>query len=129
MTIEFTGRKTEVPEALRRLGARKLARIARLLPGLTRAHVVLKADRRRQAAEVSVHSRHLELTAQEAGPDLGLSLAAAFEKLERQARDYVGKRIDRRRRSAASAVRPARPAGPAPSRRAGRRPRLGAGRA
>jgi len=100
MRIEFTGRKTEVAEALRRLGERRLSRLARLLPGITRAHVVLSADRHRQVAEVSIRSPHLDLLAREAGVDFGASLAAAFEKLERQAHHHVGKRIDRRRRAA-----------------------------
>jgi len=99
MRIEFTGRKIDVAEPLRRLGERKLGRLLRLLPGITRAHVVLSTDRHRQVAEVSVRSPHLDLVAREAGPDFGASLAAAFEKLERQARHEVGKRIDRRRRA------------------------------
>jgi putative sigma-54 modulation protein len=101
MRIEFTGRKIQVEEPLRRLGERKLGRLLRILPGITRAHVVLSTDRHRQVAEVNVRSPHLDLLAREAGPDFGASLSAAFEKLERQARDRVGKRIDRRRRAGA----------------------------
>jgi putative sigma-54 modulation protein len=98
MRIEFTGRQTEVPAPLRRLGERRLAKLARVLPGITRAHVILKTDRHRQVAEVNVGSPHLDLAAREASADFGSSLAAAFEKLERQARHRVGKRLDRKRR-------------------------------
>ena len=77
---------------------------------------------------MNVGSPHLDLAAREASADFGSSLAAAFEKLERQARHRVGKRLDRKRRGGspravrlrarAAAVppvslRPRRPAGPA----------------
>jgi putative sigma-54 modulation protein len=113
MRIEFTGRKTEVPEPLRKLGERKLSKLARVLPGITRAHVILSTDRHRQVAEVNVRSPRLDLAAQEASADFGASLAAAFDKLTRQAQHRVGKRLDRKRRG--------RPAAPAVG-----RPRTGA---
>lgn len=110
MKIEFTGRKTEVPEPLRKLGERKLAKLARVLPGITRAHVILSTDRHRQVAEVNVRSPHLDLAAQEATADFGASIAAAFDKLTRQAQHRVGKRLDlkRRGRGLAAPRRPAR---------------------
>jgi putative sigma-54 modulation protein len=98
MRIEFTGRQTEVPDPLRRLGERKLAKLARVLPGITRTHVILSTDRHRQVAEVTVRSPHLELVAQEATADFGASITAAFAKLERQAQHHLGKRLDRKRR-------------------------------
>ncbi len=85
MKIEFTGRQTEVPPAVRRVAERKLAKLGRLLPSLTRAHVTLSAERHRQVAEVSVHSRRLDLAAIEATPDAASSVANAIEKLLRQA--------------------------------------------
>ncbi len=91
MRLEFTGRKTEVAKPLRRLGERRLAKLARLLPGITRAHVVLSQGRHHQVAEVIVRSPHLDLLAREAGPDFGISLATAFDKLERQVQHRLGK--------------------------------------
>ncbi len=70
--------------------------------------MVLSTDRHRQVAEVNVRSPHLDLLAREAGPDFGISLAAVFEKLERQARHQVGKLIDRKRRAGAARRREAR---------------------
>jgi len=108
MKIEFTGRQTEVPEPLRRLGERRLSKLARVLPGITHAHVILSTDRHRQMAEVNVRSPRLDLAAQEASADFGASLAAAFDKLTRQAQHRVGKRKDHKRRGrpAGSAGRP-----------------------
>jgi hypothetical protein len=61
---------------------------------------VLSTDRHRQVAEVSIRSPHLELLAREAAPDFGASLAKAFDKLERQAQDQMGKLRGRKRRVA-----------------------------
>jgi putative sigma-54 modulation protein len=113
MKIEFTGRRTEVVEPLRRLGERRLAKLLRVLPGLTRAHVVLSNDRHREVAEVIVRSPNLELTARESGPDFGRSLGLAFDKLEKQARHHLGKRLDRKRRGPSPRVAPPRPERPA----------------
>ena len=63
MKIEFTGRQTGIPDELRRLAERKLQKVGRLLPAVTRAHVILAVDKHRQVAEVSVHSRHMDLAA------------------------------------------------------------------
>lgn len=108
MKIEFTGRRTDVPDELRKLAERKLAKLGRVLPGVTRAHVVLATDKRRQIAEVTVHSRHLDLQAREQSADLAGALAAVMEKVTRQATRQVGKRRVVRGRSEprAAAARP-----------------------
>jgi len=92
MKIEFTGRQTVVSTELRRLAERKLEKLARVLPGITRAHVILTVDRHRQTAEVSVHSAHLDLTARETTEDLGVSISEVVDKLTRQAQRQVGRR-------------------------------------
>jgi len=96
MKIEFTGRQTEVPDEVRRLAERKLEKVGRLLPSLTRAHVVLSADKHRQVAEVSVHSRHLDLAALEVTTSPRLSVAGALDKLLRQAQRQRAKRRERK---------------------------------
>jgi putative sigma-54 modulation protein len=134
MKIEFTGRQTGVPDEVRRLAERKLSKVGKLLPSLTRAHVILSADKHRQVAEVSVHSRRLDLAAVEVTTDLRLSVSGAIEKLLRQAQRQRAKR--RERKGAASprltpvapepggdgrvprVVRPRRPRAPPPPPRA-----------
>ena len=106
MKIEFTGRQTEVPQELRQLAARKLDKLAKVLRGITRVHVVLAVDKHRQIAEVSAHSKHLTLSAQEESTDFGASLATAFEKLARQAERHIGRLRQKKRGAAArTAVR------------------------
>jgi ribosome hibernation promoting factor len=98
MRIEYTGRQTEVPKHLRALAERKLKKLARVLHGITDAHVVLASDKHRQIAEVSIRSPHLVLAATNASPDAGTSLSTAIEKLTRQAQRHMGKRREPRRR-------------------------------
>lgn len=102
MRIEYTGRQTEVPEAARKLAERRLGKLAKLLRGITRVHVILTCDKHRQAAEVSVHSPHVDISATEVSNDLGSSLAAAFTKLERQAERHMGRMRKRRAPSSRS---------------------------
>jgi putative sigma-54 modulation protein len=96
MKIEFTGRQTGVPDEVRRLAERKLQKVGKLLPSLTRAHVTLSADKHRQVAEVSVHSRRLDLAAVEVTRDPRLSVSGAIEKLLRQAQRQRAKRRERK---------------------------------
>jgi putative sigma-54 modulation protein len=120
MKIEFTGRRTEVSVELRRLAERKLEKLGRVLPGITRAHVILIVDRHGQTAEISVHSRHLDLVARETTADLGASVGAVVDKLTRQAQRQVGRRRERPRPGTRTAA-PGKDA--APLARAGAEPR------
>ena len=96
MKIEFTGRQTGVPEDVRRLAERKLSKVGKLLPTLTRAHVILSADKHRQVAEVSVHSRQLDLAAAFVSNDQHLSVSGAIDKLLRQAQRQRARRRERK---------------------------------
>ncbi len=118
MKIEFTGRQTEVSVAVRRLAESKLQKLARLLPGVTRAHVILTADKHRRIAEVSLHSRNADLAAAAESNDARLSLSDAIAKLERQAEKEKTRR--RVRKGAASP----RLAAPAPAEKANGGPRV-----
>lgn len=118
MKIEFTGRQTEVSAAVRRLAESKLQKLARLLPGVTRAHVILTADKHRRIAEVSLHSRNADLAAAAESNDARLSLSDAIARLERQAEKEKTRR--RVRKGAASP----RLAAPAPVEKAEAGPRV-----
>lgn len=114
MKIEFTGRQTEVPKPLRLLAERKLHKLARVLPGITRVHVVFSVDKHRQAVEVTVHSRNRDLTAAEESTDFATSLAAVANKLQRQAERHQGKLQERKRRPLVRAAGLSRAAGGPP---------------
>jgi putative sigma-54 modulation protein len=104
MQVEYTGRHTEVTPALRSLAEKKLAKLAKVLPGITNVHVILAVDKHRETAEITVHSAHLDLTAAEESDDLGTSLATVMDKLTRQAQKRVGRLRERKRRSRTAAV-------------------------
>ena len=99
MQIEYTGRHTEVTPALRKLVERKLAKLVKVLHGITRVHVILTSDKHREIAEVTVHSPHLDLAAVEESGDFATSLATVVDRLTRQAQKHVGKVRQRKRRS------------------------------
>jgi putative sigma-54 modulation protein len=107
MKIEFTGRQTGITPELRRLAERKLQKVARFLPSVTRAHVILTADKHRQVAEVGLHSQKLDLTAVEVSTDPQVSVKRAVEKILRQAERRRSRR--RERKGAASPRKPAAP--------------------
>jgi putative sigma-54 modulation protein len=91
LQIEYTGRHTEVGAGLRKQAERKLAKLAKVLHGITHVHVIFTAEKRREIVEVTVHSRHLDLAAVEESGDFDSSLATVMEKLTRQAQKHVGK--------------------------------------
>ena len=99
MHIEYTGRQTDVDPSLKALAERKLAKLAKVLPGITHVHVIVAADKHRQIAEISVHSPNLDLAASDEKGDLAGSLAGVIDKLARQAQRHVGKRRERKRRA------------------------------
>jgi ribosomal subunit interface protein len=115
--VEYTGRHTDVPQKVRILSERKLRKLAKMLPGITRVHVILATDKHRQIAEVSAHSPLRTVTAIEESTDLGVSLATAVEKLTRQAQRHVGRLRQRKRRAP---VRAAAAGVPSPTRKRSR---------
>jgi putative sigma-54 modulation protein len=120
MKIEYTGRQTEISPEIRRLAERKLQKVAKALPRMTRAHVILTADKHRQIAEVSAHSRNLDLSAVEESTNPRLSVSAAMDKLLRQAQRYQQKRRGRKGASSPRRLTPGSrlPAGGGDGRRA-----------
>jgi len=98
MQVEYTGRQTQVPEAIKALAERKLKKLGRLLRGITHVHVILGVDKHRHLAEVSVRSPRRSLAARDETGDLGVSLATVLDKLIRQAQRHTGKRQERKRR-------------------------------
>jgi putative sigma-54 modulation protein len=114
MRFHFTGRNIAVTPALRRYAETKLARLERFLNGLGTAHVVLRVEKHRQVAEVTLAMRDATLRAEESTSDLYASLDLVADKLERQVLRY-------KERIEAHGARPGRvPQGPlAPGRGAG----------
>jgi putative sigma-54 modulation protein len=99
----------DVRDSVRRLGDRKVRKLAKFLRGITDVRIILTADKHRYSAEVTVHSPHLDLAATQESSDIGVSLSTVMDKLIRQAERRVGKQRVRKGggRSRATSVRTA----------------------
>src|SRR6185436_6759842 len=91
MRVQYTGRHMEVPQEIRELAEKKLRKLSRVLPGITQARVILTPNKHRCSVEVSVHSRHLDLTATEATAEPATALGTVMAELTRQAQRKMGK--------------------------------------
>jgi putative sigma-54 modulation protein len=115
MVVEFTGRQVEIAPAVRALAERKIAKLSKVLPGITHARVIVGAEKRRRRVEVTVHSPLVDLVANELAADIEAALAAVFDKLTAQAKRGKAKRREAKRRTPTRAVAP-----PITDQRAGR---------
>ncbi|MBN2370543.1 MAG: ribosome-associated translation inhibitor RaiA [Vicinamibacteria bacterium] len=97
MRIEYTGRQIEVDENVRILTERKLRKLAKVLHGITHAHVILTSDRHRRIVELTVQSPNLTLAASEESSDIAVSLNMVINKLVRQSQRHLGKLRTRKR--------------------------------
>ena len=99
MKIEFTGRNIRVSERHRELATRRLEKLSRHLDKGAEAHVVLEVIERRHGAEVVVLGKREKLSSRVETSDIQVSLNAALDKIERQAKKHRDKLLKRRRRS------------------------------
>lgn len=100
MRLELTGRHITITPALKKAVEQKLGHAGKMLhDGLVSAQVVLTALKARCNAEVTLHARgghfmHGEAT----GRDAQTAIAAAFEKIYRQAQKLKSKWTEGKRR-------------------------------
>lgn len=106
MRLELTGRHVTITPALRRSVEKQLAPTLRMLnDNVVSTQVVLTREKARHRAEVTLHARgdHF-MHGNGLGRDVATALAAAFDKITRQAERLKGKWDTRRRRGAARAI-------------------------
>jgi ribosomal subunit interface protein len=96
MVVEFTGRQGEIAPDVRAVGERKLEKLRKVLHDITHVRVVTSVDRHLHRTEVSVHFSHFDVAAVEESPDAAASMSEAFEKVERQAQNHLGRLRERR---------------------------------
>src|SRR5688572_16521550 len=109
MVVEFTGRQVEIGPAVRALAERRIGKLAKVLPGITHARVIVAAEKRRRRVEVTVHSPLVDLVANEEAADAEAAVAAVFDKLTEQAKRGKTRRREAPRRKLARGVAPVRP--------------------
>ena len=114
MRLELTGRHVTITPALKKAVEQRLAHVGRMLhDGVVSAQVVLTTLKTRCNAEVTLHVRgghfmHGEAT----GRDAQTAIAAAFDKIDRQAQKLKSKWTEGKRqgisavKAASAALRP-----------------------
>lgn len=101
MAVECTGRNIEVSPSLRAFAEERARRLERHIGGAARVRIVLSHEKHRYGAEIIATYRRRRWTAVEETPDLKAALAAAFEKIDTQAKKDSEKRRDKQRAAAA----------------------------
>ena len=105
MAVECTGRNVTVTPAVRELAEERTQRLERHLGGPARVRVVLSQEKHRFGAEVIATHRRRRWKAQEETADPRAALAAAFEKIDAQAKRDAEKIRDRKHRLSTPAWR------------------------
>ena len=98
MAVECTGRNVDVTSSLKELAEERTHRLERHLGGPADVRVVLSHEKHRFGAEVIATHRRRRWTAQEKTADPRAAVAAAFEKIDAQAKRDSEKRRDRKHR-------------------------------
>lgn len=101
MAVECTGRNIDVSPSLKAFAEERAKRLERHLGGPARVRVVLTHEKHRYGAEIIATHRRQRWTAVEETPSLRAALAAAFEKIDTQAKKDAEKRRDRKHRTPA----------------------------
>jgi len=85
MQVEYTGRQISVTAALRRMGDEGIERMARLLPKLADAHIVLTSEKYRKTADVTLRMRMGKIVGFAESNNMETALREALGKAETQA--------------------------------------------
>ena len=98
MAVECTGRNVEVTASLRELAEERTQKLERHLGGPAQVRVVLSHEKHRFGAEVIATHRRRRWEATEETADARAALAAAFAKIDAQAKRDSEKRRERKYR-------------------------------
>ncbi|HEV8267957.1 MAG TPA: HPF/RaiA family ribosome-associated protein, partial [Thermoanaerobaculia bacterium] len=86
MNIDFTARRVRLHPRVRDIVETKLAKLEKVLPADAQARVVVFAERKDVAVEVTIVGGQRTWTATEKGPDQETALHAVLERIEAQAK-------------------------------------------
>jgi len=103
MQITVTGKKLDLTPAIRNYAEEKIGRLEKFVDGIMEAHVLLRVEKHRHIAEVTLHARHADFMGKENNEDLYAAIDRVSDKLERQVRKFKTRTLNRRRVKAAHA--------------------------
>jgi len=85
MLIEYTGRQIAVTAGHRRMGDEGIERILKLLPKVTKVHIVLTTEKYRKTADITVSMRSGKIVGFAESNNMEIALREALGKAETQA--------------------------------------------
>lgn len=95
ISIQFTGLKTEVTDALRQFTTEKFTKLHKLAPNLTNVHVTFSVDKLRHKAEATLHVPKLPVVhAQAESEDMYKTVDLLVDKVTRQLARHKEKTTD-----------------------------------
>ncbi|NOZ12804.1 MAG: ribosome-associated translation inhibitor RaiA [Acidobacteria bacterium] len=97
MNIEFTGRGTDVTDALKQYTMDKMKKISRFVDNILDVSVTFSVEKHRHTAEIIVKAGGDKIVAKETTNDMYNSIGGALDKIERQAKK-LKTRISRKRK-------------------------------
>ena len=98
MKVDITGRHIEITEPLRKFAMDRIERIHGANDEIMEVHVVLTVEKhQRHAAEANIKTRHDFHHVQETSSDMYTSIAAIFDKVEKQLLRSKDKTVSRKR--------------------------------
>ena len=98
MKVDITGRHIEITEPLRKFAMDRIERMHGVVGDVMEVHVVLTVEKQqRHAAEANIKTRHDFHHVQETSSDMYTSIAAVFDKVEKQLLRSKDKTITRKR--------------------------------
>ncbi len=97
MNIEFTGRGTDVTDALKQYTMDKMKKISRFVDNILDVSVTLSVEKHRHTAEIIVKAGGDKIVAKETTNDMYNSIGGALDKIERQAKK-LKTRVSRKRK-------------------------------
>ncbi len=97
MNLHVSGHHLEVTPALRDFVAQKLERVTQHFDHVIDVNVILKVEKLKQKAEVTVHVRGKDIFVESEDNDMYAAIDALADKLDRQVQKYKQKQQDHHR--------------------------------
>jgi putative sigma-54 modulation protein len=99
MNVEFTGRKYEIPPAIRKEVETGLSKIRRILGDRFEAKVILATEKHRHKAEITISLRNGPIVGIAQAMDMLSAVNEAFDHLHKQAMKYKTKWLSKKRKA------------------------------
>ncbi len=102
MQITVTAKKMDLTPAIRSYAEEKIGRLEKFVDGIMEAHVLLRVERHRHIAEVTLRAKQADFTGKENHENLYAAIDLVSDKLERQVRKYKTRKANWRKGRAAA---------------------------